>query len=165
LTKNSQNGKVEESNQPLGNTMPNNVNELLNRIVTNNQDSLECILLVSLVDGQVLYYNSDLENGKIFFGDHGCAPAFTGFSELNLKKALDTFGKESNSGDIKCFLVMLENRLIMLYPFYIEGLPVSICYIGKNNDNTSFSLVYNKIFRTENTKIIEQIKTNWTNNC
>lgn len=137
---------LENPNLEVVLSMPKiNIDQLLNQIVE-EQEGLEAIVLINLTKSLPQYHNSDLRlNNERLFNDlfrtnRGISKALANFASLqSIPKALNTFGQETNKGQLDYAIFLFKNEdkknidsggLIVVYFTIFEGVPFAICYIA-----------------------------------
>jgi hypothetical protein len=136
---------LENPNLKVLNMPKINIDQLLNQIVE-EQEGLEAIVLINLTNGLAQYHNSDLRlNNERLFNDlfqtnRGISKALANFASLqSIPKALNTFGQETNKGQLDYAMFLLKNEdkkninsggLIVVYFTIFEGVAFAICYIA-----------------------------------
>jgi|694.fasta_scaffold74388_3 hypothetical protein len=136
---------LENRNLKVLNMPKINIDQLLNQIVE-EQEGLEAIVLINLTNGLAQYHNSDLRlNNERLFNDlfqtnRGISKALANFASLqSIPKALNTFGQETNKGQLDYAMFLLKNEdkkninsggLIVVYFTIFEGVAFAICYIA-----------------------------------
>ena len=151
--KTQKNNKVEEFNMQSNET-PNKkekFDDLLNRIVE-QEDGIEAIVIFNIKRKLAQHHNSNLKltNSELYdilFKNRGASKALINFHLLeNLPKAIDTFGKETNTGKLNYAIFCLSQGIMVAYITPFEGQSFAICYI-----TTDASLLASTIIAAEET--------------